>query len=190
MQAVGVIHVAKCNTATKEEPVIGLVTLDRPVRLSPRLRVLVSTQCVGEPRRSIPVWFKPQGDIDVWTAQRDLARGAAATPAVLRRSRVPASQLGREPFCGSQEELHTFRTRMPVARGVVIFESDMEAAPAVQKGTSVSVSLRQGMVNLQLLGIAAEDGVIGQTVAVLNPASGEQFQAIVTSKNVVEMGER
>ena len=53
----------------------------------------------------------------------------------------------------------------------------LEDPPLVSSGDTVKVEVRSGAAILKLDGRALADGVDGQTIPVLNPATGKRFRA-------------
>ncbi len=79
--------------------------------------------------------------------------------------------------------------KRPITAGVLVRQNDVMRPIAVKKGSSVSVNLKAGGLQLTMTGRALEHGGIGDVIRIKNTASNRTFEATIISKGkaVVQM---
>jgi len=79
------------------------------------------------------------------------------------------------------------RALRDLAAGSVITEADVKVGPLVKSGDIVVTIVRVEGIRVQGTAVAAQDGRLGQTIRVVNPASGRRLKATVTGVGEVEV---
>jgi flagella basal body P-ring formation protein FlgA len=75
----------------------------------------------------------------------------------------------------------------PIARGSILSNRDLMAAPAVQKGQTVILLARNGAMDIKMAGRALGDALINQRVRASNMSSGRVVDGVAISRGVVEV---
>jgi flagella basal body P-ring formation protein FlgA len=110
---------------------------------------------------------------------------------------IETSQLRVETFAGfplrraTLQRIEEAAGRVPrrsLAPGTALSPADLDAPYEVKRGDSVRVAVASGQAHLELEGRAEASGRRGQTIPVLNPASGKRFSARVDGAGRVEVG--
>lgn len=129
--------------------------------------------------RSFPVWIhvKVEAPVKRVLARRTLARGVPIAiedleeregfePAPARSTLAAAEVAGKAP------------TR-DIAAGAVVDPLTLRTTPRVSRGEPVIVEVVSGLAKLSFEGRAEASGREGDRIAVLNPATGRRFMALV-----------
>ena len=79
--------------------------------------------------------------------------------------------------------------KRPITDGVLVRQNDVMRPIAVKKGSSVSVNLKAGGLQLTMTGRALEHGGIGDVIRIKNTSSNRTFEATIISqgKAVIQM---
>jgi flagellar basal body P-ring formation protein FlgA len=75
----------------------------------------------------------------------------------------------------------------PIAKGSLLSNRDLMAAPAIQKGQTVTLLARNGAMDIKMAGRALDDALINQRVRATNTSSGRVVDGVATSRGVVEV---
>lgn len=97
----------------------------------------------------------------------------------LRRDMVPADTLL------NATNLIGMSPRRVAAAGKALQARDLDSPMLVRKGQLVTVTLKNGPIALSLQGRALQNGSTGDTVRVLNPASNQMVEGVVTGEQTV-----
>ena len=156
----------------KEAYTPGLLTL--------RLIVVLN----GQEVRTVPVTVRLHIKAQVLIAQRPLGRfetifsGDLATE--LREVRQ-GEEVVRLPEPGK------YRVTRALRQGEVVKKKDLQLVPEVVKGSKVGLTVTSGSLKLSLVGLAMEDGWLGDTIRVKNIDSNQIIMAKVTGAGQVEV---
>lgn len=88
---------------------------------------------------------------------------------------------------GSEAELLNAKMRRSVLSGGVIWLSNLEREKHVQRGDLVDVIVKKNGWEMRLKAVAQKEGVIGDTVSVLNRNSKKVLSAVVVGKQEVQL---
>jgi flagella basal body P-ring formation protein FlgA len=122
-------------------------------------------------------------------------RVVAAEPLVAGRA-IEASQLRLETYEGfplrvkgldAIEQAAGQAPKRSLAAGTALTGADLNAPLDVKRGDTVRVAVSSGEAHLELDGRAEASGRRGQTIPVLNPASGKRFSGRIESAGRVEV---
>jgi flagella basal body P-ring formation protein FlgA len=121
-----------------------------------------------------------------WIAVVDLRPGKAISPGEVRaetRQEFPTAA----PFPQSAGEAIGKWPRVLIRVGAAIRTEMLENPQAVARGETVVVDVRNGAAHLELKAQAEAAGAVGETIAILNPASHQRFLARVEGKGRVSV---
>ena len=122
---------------------------------------------------------------DAWVVRLPLTVGAAFDPARLDTRR---SDLLRErDLVPADAADHTYVFARAVSAGRPLTWHDLARRPLVRKGDLVEVSAVDGLLVVEMKGLALENGAEGETVTVRNLESHKEFPALVTNENHVQI---
>lgn len=79
------------------------------------------------------------------------------------------------------------RLRRPLLAGDAVSPGDLEMPALVKRGQKVTLVAQSAGLKIRQAGIAREDGIRGQVIAVRNESSGREIEAIVRSAKSVEV---
>jgi flagella basal body P-ring formation protein FlgA len=110
---------------------------------------------------------------------RRIERGEVIREADLRLAAVETRQLRPDSLLdeGAIVGMEARRTLLP---GRVISSLALRAPLMVEKNSQVSALYRDGTLELNLLALAQDDGMKGDTVRLTNPSTGNTVYAVVT----------
>lgn len=118
---------------------------------------------------------------EVEVAARPIVAGQALSGADVTLRREPVALFaGRHVYHGAAALLGT-TALMSLNPGTILTDSSVEEPVVVQAGQTVSVHVRNGGLNVTVNAVAQQTGRIGQTIVMVNPASGQHFSALVTA---------
>ena len=122
---------------------------------------------------------------EVEVAARPIAAGQAlsAGDVVLRREPVGLFA-GRQVYHDAASLLGT-TAFMSINPGTILTSSSVEEPVVVRAGQTVSVRVRSAGLVVTVNAVAQQTGRIGQTIVMINPASGQHFSALVTKTGLV-----
>ncbi|HWB54993.1 MAG TPA: flagellar basal body P-ring formation chaperone FlgA [Tepidisphaeraceae bacterium] len=107
-------------------------------------------------------------------------------PEDLVQKRVLVDALNDEPLLSKQQAIGQ-QAAMDMKIGTVLTARRVSAVPLIRDGQLVTVSVRQGGVNLQTEARALESATYGQTVRLRNELTHDTFEAIVTGPQQADM---
>lgn len=160
------------------------VTGDKEVYTPGPLTLRVMVALNGKEVRTVPVTVRLYIKAHVLIAQRPLGKfetifsGDLATE--LREMR-PGEEAVRLPEPGK------YRVTRALQQGEVVKRKDLQLVPEVVKGSKVSLTVTSGSLRLSLVGLAVEDGWLGDTIRVKNIDSNQIIMAKVTGAGQVEV---
>ncbi len=86
------------------------------------------------------------------------------------------------------ETLKTYqKTSRPMAKGKVVFSSDLKREPAAERGKVVKIVIGDTGFEVSISGVAEENGHVGDTIRVKNPDNKKIFSALIVEKGVVRV---
>jgi flagella basal body P-ring formation protein FlgA len=145
-----------------------------------RLKVILN----GQEVRTVPVTVRLHIKAQVVIAQRGLERFQIILPGDLATELRDVRQ-GEEVFF--LPEPGKYRVTRALRQGEVLKRKDLQLVPEVLKGTKVSLTVTSGSLRLSLIGLAMEDGWLGDTIRVKNIDSKQIVMANVTGAGQVEV---
>lgn len=131
-------------------------------------------QSSGGPMLSIPV------------LKQAVQKGQSISADNLMLAPTPASQVFVSTVTQPQQ-IEGLQAVRPLAAGQPISKLHVRVAPAVGRNTAVVLRFSRGGIELTGSGTALEDGQLGQSIKVLNPATRSTLIGTVHANNVVEI---
>jgi flagella basal body P-ring formation protein FlgA len=136
--------------------------------------------------RSATVAFRVTGDQPVLVAVRELTRGSAVTAADLRVERRPLERLPRHALADPREAIGKEVVRA-VAAGEAIGAASVTAPRVLRRGSPVTLLLEGPGFRIAARGTASEDGIVGQTIKVVNQSSRREMSGRVEDERTVRV---
>ncbi len=125
-----------------------------------------------------------------WQSQLVIAKPLAMRQVIrdedLIERRALVERLPDEPLASRAEVVGQAAAR-PLTAGTVLTGRSVEAQQLVKAGQYVTITLRQGAVNIKSVAKAVESGTYGQTIRVKNEATRDVFQVILTGPQTATM---
>ena len=141
----------------------------------------------GRERFRLPIIGRAQPVLRVPALRPPVAPDEVITAADLTWLEVPHAQM---PPAGltAPEEIVGNQARRRLAAHRVLTEHDLGPPVLVRRGHPVELVYAQAGLQLTALGVAQEDGTLGDVVRVINAASRRQLQGIVSGPDEVAFG--
>jgi len=136
-------------------------------------RISVAAELHAFARAAAPVSTVPRGQIPVAEAMQWIWSDLART--------------GGAPVTDAQA-LVGMRAVRDLAPGKVVTQNDLEPEPLVQRGELVDLVVRRGGIAAVVRAECRQDGLLGETVSVINEFTGRPMVARVSGPGVVTMG--
>ncbi|HHU51965.1 MAG TPA: flagellar basal body P-ring formation protein FlgA [Firmicutes bacterium] len=146
------------------------------------LRVIVALN--GKEVRTVPVTVRLHIKAHVLVAKRPLGKFETIFSEDLTtelREVRPGEEVARLPEPGK------YRVTRALRQGEVVKRKDLQLVPEVVKGSKVGLTVNSGSLRLSLVGLAVEDGWLGDTIRVKNIDSNQIIMAKVTGAGQVEV---
>lgn len=126
-----------------------------------------------------------QGSVEVLIYARNLNAGEMVQPQDLVWAKAVAVQAGAP---ADPAVVIGMAARRPLRAGAQVMTRDLAAAIVIKSGDVVTVAYEYDGVSLALQGKAAGQAGVGETVAILNPASKKTIQAVATGPGQAVVG--
>ncbi|HEY0502232.1 MAG TPA: flagellar basal body P-ring formation chaperone FlgA [Lysobacter sp.] len=155
----------------------------------PRARagVPVRLEVVGYAPRSMTVWVSASDPRTVLTYAADYSAGVAGK--ALRVTPALVDMVCCVPAANEASALSERRLRRAVRVGAPVLDEDLEPLPAVAAQQPIAVAVERGAVRIVTTGVALQDGVVGERIAVRAEQSRHAVQARVVAKGEVIVDE-
>lgn len=177
---------ARIHVAEGEEPTVKVERLafdKRTGRFQALLRAPANNPAV--PLRKVQGRVYPVIEIPVLT--RQIPKGEIIRDRDIEWIKLPAEQLSRN-FVTASTDLVGLSPRRAIRMGQPVRSSDVEPPVLVEKGTLVSVVYNAPNMKLTTKGRALQNGALGETIDILNPASHRTIQGVITGPNEIHIG--
>lgn len=191
------LHLSEVATRAELEPAarIGSVACERPhllgrevasSRIASRMLATVRLRCADGRVETVPVWFKVRAYAPALVAASDLDAGARVTREVLREEQVDIASVSGEllPIGWDPEGMHI---TVPLRKGTPLTRAAVSREPEVLAQQPVLIRSAAGQVKIEVMGLALQDGHVGERVQVLNLSSGDTLSARVIRSRAVEV---
>ena len=149
-------------------------------------RTIVGVRCTGSRPWKVYVPVDVAVSSEVLVAARPLPRGHLMSAADVRVERRDVSRL-RHGYLADAKALLGQRLRAPLLAGTVLTPAVLQADDLVRRGQSVTITANLSGIAVNMSGKALADGGLGQRIRVENSNSGRIVEAIVRSREQVEV---
>jgi flagellar basal body P-ring formation protein FlgA len=146
--------------------------------------VLVECPAIESWRVFVPV--QVQNKRNVLTVNRVLTVGDIINEHDLTYQPFDVNRLYEGYFIAKNEVIGLSVART-IPAGYPLTKKNLKQLPLVRRNQRVTLVLRQGAIEITMLGIAKSDGYMNDTINVLNPTSKKVVDAVVVSKDRVEI---
>jgi flagella basal body P-ring formation protein FlgA len=126
-----------------------------------------------------------KGNVEVLTYARNLNAGEVLQPQDLVWTKLAAAPADG---VGDPDQVVGMAARRPLRAGAPAQARDLAAALVIKAGDPVTVAYQNDGVLLTLQGRASASAAVGDTLAVVNPASKKTVQALVTGPGQALVG--
>ncbi|MDR1111691.1 MAG: flagellar basal body P-ring formation chaperone FlgA, partial [Deltaproteobacteria bacterium] len=152
-----------------------------PAYLSGTIFFAVDGQEAGRLRVTVQVDLRMPAVV----ATRDLPRGHVLGEIDLSESQVPYMQAKGALTDIAQALGQTLKTS--VRTGAPVRDRDLVTTSMVKKGEVVTIVAQSGSLRITALGLARQDGALGQTISIVNQDSKKTISAKVIGPSLVEV---
>ncbi len=149
-------------------------------------RTIVGVRCSGTKPWKVYVPVDVVVTDQVLVARRSLPRDhvIAADDLILEQRDVSRLVSG---YLSNSDDLLGQRLKTPLIAGRILTPAMLQASIAVQRGQTVTLSVKSGGIDIQMSGKALTDGALNQRIQVENLKSGRVVEGIVRSREHVEV---
>ncbi len=149
-------------------------------------RTIVGVRCSGDKPWKVYVPVDVVVTDKVLVARRTLPRGHLLTADDLVVEERDVSRLV-SGYVSNVNDLLGQRLKTQLIAGRLLTPAMLMADVAVKRGQTVTLTVRNGGINIQMSGKALADGAINQRIQVENTNSGRVVEGIVRSRELVEV---
>ncbi|MFQ5417163.1 MAG: flagellar basal body P-ring formation chaperone FlgA [Myxococcota bacterium] len=184
------IQVPSLRDFTRASAAVDAVAVRLSARESGRVRgsmpVTVSLESRGREFKRGVVTVALRAERVALVAARPVARGSVIGEADVRKESVSSSRLVRGSVVDADQIVGRRATRS-LREGTVYRHDLIEDVPLVLRGGDVRIRLDRGLLRIEAVGLAREDGVLGRPVRVLNLQSRREIVGVVREDGVVHV---
>jgi len=173
----------RLQLAACSQPLVGKIPFNRGTA-APRLTVEV--RCGGPQPWKVYVPVRLARFQSVVVVKRALARGAILAPGDVGLAERDIGSLPRGYLLDIGQAVGQ-RLRRAIVSGQVLTPSGLDRPPMIRRGQHVTVEAHSGGMTVRMAGIAKSNGAFGQVIDVQSISSKRRIQAIVRSKQSVEV---
>lgn len=147
-----------------------------------RFQLCTATEIVGTWEVSLRahVWR------DVWVAHSDLSRGELAADADIVRDRRDVLTV-HEPLAEYSPTDTTLELAESVPANNILFARDLKPRTIIRRGQIADAVLQDGALSITMKVQALEDGSLGQTIRILNPASQRSLTGKIMNGHTIQV---
>ncbi|MBI2061322.1 MAG: flagellar basal body P-ring formation protein FlgA [Nitrospirae bacterium] len=136
--------------------------------------------------RKLWLSFEVRGQARVACAVEGLARGKVLSDANTRIVAVPLAELPPD-YVTDVSALVGRKALRQFREGEILSSRSFEQIADIRRGEKVGVILSQSRFTVETVGVAQEDGRVGEVIFVKNPESGKTFLGRILSDHRVEV---
>lgn len=171
---------------------ISIPQCSEPVDISmskqslPEQSTAVALSCNAQPQWNIYVPINIKILTNVLIANRLIRSGEIIADEDIAFAKQDKNRLS-EGFFKDNQAVIGLAARHSIYAGSVFNKTNTMSLPVIKKNQTISLAIRTGAVEIQMLGIAKTDGYLNQPIKVLNPSSKKIIDAIVKSNDKAEI---
>ena len=137
--------------------------------------------------------FLAHANIDLWqevpVITRSLDRGMLISKGDIQLIRVNLNQKPADLVI-NEKELVGKRVKSRLLSGDTVRRAQVDIPPTVVRGSTVSIIYRRAGIQASAMGQATTDGLLGETISVINTSSKRVVRAVVKNSKEVEVENR
>lgn len=160
------------------------ITLSKPGL--PEQSTAVTLSCKGQPQWNVYVPINIKILTHVLIANRFIRTGEIISEEDISSAEQDKNHLSDGYFKDTQAIIG-LAARHSIYSGSVFSKTNTIPLPLIKKNQTVSLAIKTGPVEIQMLGIAKSDGYLNQPIKILNPSSKKIIDAIVKSSDKAEI---
>lgn len=146
----------------------------------------VTLSCRESPQWNIFVPINIKVFTDVLIANRLIKMGELLSASDTTYEKQDKNNLP-DGFFKDQGEINGLAAKHNISAGSIITGKNTKQLPIIKKNESVSLLIKTGGVEVQMIGIAKSDGYLNDTIKILNPSSKKVIDAIVKNNHLAEI---
>ncbi len=154
--------------------------------LASRMLVKVRVLSDGSPFHHLQLPLKVELWREVPVARRRINRGAAFNPEDFDIRNLDTLSL-RYSVVGREVDLSNYELKRTVSENRPLSWEDLTLRPLVRRGQVVSVTVKQGYLQIGMKALALQSGAKGEFITLRNLSSRRDFQAQVEGENEVRV---
>lgn len=159
----------------------------RPQPLTPGRNLLTVLVTSGGTQQRLALAVVLHAYARVASPVRTIPRGQTADPEALRWQWVDLALTAAEPVTDPQA-LGGMQLARDLPAGEILQRRDLAPRPLVRRGEMIDLVLRRGGIAAVLRAECRQDGLLGQTISVLNPLTKRLVAARVTAPGAATIG--
>lgn len=152
----------------------------------PEQSTAVTLSCKAQPQWNIYVPINIKIMTQVLVANRFIRSGEIITAEDITFAQQDKTHLSGG-FFKDNDAIIGLAARHSIYTGSVLSKTNTMSLPAIRKNQTISLAVKTGPVEIQMLGIAKSDGYLNQPIKILNPSSKKIIDAIVKSSDKAEI---
>ena len=162
------------------------IDISMPKNSIPEQSTAVTLSCNAQPQWNLYVPITVKIMANVLTANRFIRSGEIISAEDIVFTKQDKNHLS-DGFFKDEEAVIGLAARHSIYSGSVLSKSNTMPVPVIKKNQTISLAIKTGAVEIQMLGIAKSDGYLNQPIKVLNPSSKKIIDAIVKSNDKAEI---
>ncbi len=142
----------------------------------------------GDQRFQLPIHGRVQTLVELPVLRRAMAVGERVAAADLDWVKLDAKRIASTALT-DPAQLIGFEARRPLPAGRVLTSRDLGPSMLVHRGRPVRLIYQNDGLVLTAIGMASDDGALGEPVRILNTMSRQEVQGIVSGPDEVALGD-
>lgn len=155
-------------------------------KITPQMVLPIAVIADGAPKEKFNVWVKVELYKDIVVALKKINKNTLIAAKDVGVAKREVALLPAKYFEDAQEIVGK-KAKASIYEGSVVFDWMVKLQPSVTKGQKVKILAESPGLLVEALGIALEDGQIGDTIKVKRVDSKEKIEAEIKSSNEVEV---
>lgn len=146
----------------------------------------VVLSCEGTDNRHVYVPIQIQIMTKVLSVNRLISMGDVITENDISYELYDKNRLYEGYFKEKQDVIGLSVSRT-ISAGSPLTKKNLKQLPAVKRNQTITLAIRKGAIEVEMIGIAKSDGYVDGLIKVLNPTSKKIVDAVVTGKDRAEI---
>lgn len=162
------------------------IHIEMPNQIAATHANTVTLSCKDEPQWNIYVPINIKIFANVLVANRLIKTGAIISPEDVVYQKLDKHHLTDGYFMDTKD-LIGLAANHSIQAGAVLNQKNTRRIPLITKNQTITLAVKTGAIEIQMIGIAKTDGFMNEPIKILNPSSKKIIDAIVTDKNKAEI---